>query len=98
MTRKLLFVDKLPNGWTLFGKTGWSGSMSKPDGTNELGWFVGWIEKGNNFFPFAYNIRESKVNLSQRIPRAKKRNSSKKNSRPKKVKPLKETSNVIKIY
>ncbi len=71
MTRQLIFIEELPNGWKLFGKTGWSGSTSKPDGKNELGWFIGWIEKGDDFLPFAYNIRENKINLPQRIPRVK---------------------------
>lgn len=70
-TKQLVFLEELPTGWKLFGKTGWSGSTNKPDGQNELGWFVGWIEKEGEYFPFAYNIRESKINLPQRIPRVK---------------------------
>lgn len=71
MTKTLLFVDILPEGWKLFGKTGWS-SMIESDGKNvEIGWFVGWIEKDAIFFSFAYNIREGKINLAQRIPRVK---------------------------
>ncbi|MGB7128193.1 MAG: penicillin-binding transpeptidase domain-containing protein [Candidatus Rhabdochlamydia sp.] len=73
MTKKLLFVDQLPEGWNLFGKTGWTGSIMQEDGKNsEIGWFVGWIEKEDKFFPFAYNICEGKINLAQRIPRVKK--------------------------
>ena len=71
MTRQLLFLEEFPNGWKLFGKTGWSGSTSKPDGKNEIGWFVGWIEKENDFFPFAYHIRENKIKLSQRMSKVK---------------------------
>lgn len=71
MTRLLLFIEELPNGWKLFGKTGWSGSTSKLDGKNELGWFIGWVEKEGDFFPFAYHIRDNKINFSQRIPRVK---------------------------
>lgn len=66
-TKALLFVDELPGGWKLFGKTGWSGSSIDL----EIGWFVGWVEKGQAVFPFAYNIREKKINLAQRIPRVK---------------------------
>jgi beta-lactamase class D len=63
----------LPGGWNLFGKTGWTGSMTGEDGKNsEIGWFVGWVEKDDKFFPFAYNIYEDKINLAQRIPRVKK--------------------------
>lgn len=71
MTKSLLFIEELFDGWKLYGKMGWSGSTSKPDGINELGWFVGWIEKDNHFFPFAYNILENKINLTQRISRVK---------------------------
>ncbi len=68
MTKMLLFIEELPNGWKLFGKTGWSGS--KPVGKNfQTGWFIGWVEKEDKFFPFAYNIHEAKINLPQRIPR-----------------------------
>lgn len=68
MTKAILFKEALPGGWKLFGKTGWSGS----DVGLEHGWFVGWIEKDERFFPFAYLIREPKIKLDQRIPRVKK--------------------------
>lgn len=65
------FRNLLVGGWKLFGKTGWSLPIRKFDGKNEIGWFIGWIENGDDFFPFAYNIREDKIKLSQRIPRVK---------------------------
>src|SRR5574342_335367 len=68
-TRSLLFKGETPEGWRLFGKTGWSGS--KDGKALEHGWFVGWIEKNHQFFPFAYLIRERKINLDQRIPRVR---------------------------
>jgi len=71
MTRQISFIEELSNGWKLFGKTGWSGSTNKPDGENELGWFIGWVEKGDDFLPFAYHIRANKINLPQRVPRIK---------------------------
>jgi len=72
MTKTLLFKEESPDGWKLFGKTGWSGSDIGKDGkTLEHGWFIGWLEKDHNFFPFAYLIREQKINLDQRIPRVK---------------------------
>jgi beta-lactamase class D len=72
MTKALLFKEELPDGWKLFGKTGWSGSDIGKDGkTLEHSWFVGWIEKCGNFYPFAYLIRAEKINLDQRIPRVK---------------------------
>ncbi len=72
MTKALLFKEELPEGWKLFGKTGWSGSYIGKDGKPlEHGWFVGWLEKDHKVFPFAYLIRERKINLDQRVPRVK---------------------------
>ncbi len=72
MTKEILFVEELPEGWKLFGKTGWGGYVKEQDSKNlEIAWFVGWVEKNDIFFPFAYNIRENKINLTQRIPRVK---------------------------
>lgn len=72
MTKAILFKEELPDGWKLFGKTGWSGSNITKDGkTLEHSWFVGWIEKDESFYPFAYLIRDKKINLDQRIPRVK---------------------------
>jgi len=48
MTRKILFVEDLPNGWKLYGKTG-SGHPKDDQGVKnenqQTGWFVGWAEK-----------------------------------------------------
>ncbi len=69
-TKAILFKQELASGWKLFGKTGWSGSIGRNDATVlEYGWFIGWIEKENRYFPFAYLIREKKIRLNQRIPR-----------------------------
>lgn len=71
MTKALLFKEELSEGWNLYGKTG-CGSEMGPDGkTLQFGWFVGWIENDHYFFPFAYLIREQKINPDQRIPRVK---------------------------
>lgn len=35
------------NRWTLYAKTGWA---------NNIGWWVGWVEKQGNIFSFALNI------------------------------------------
>ena len=72
MTKAILFKEELSEGWKLFGKTGWSGSDITKDGkTLEHSWFVGWIEKDQAFYSFAYLIRDKKINLDQRIPRVK---------------------------
>jgi beta-lactamase class D len=72
MTKAILFKEDLAQGWKLFGKTGWSGSIGRDDDTVlEYAWFVGWIEKDIHFFPFAYFIRDKKIALDQRTPRVK---------------------------
>ena len=72
MTKALLFKEALSEGWNLYGKTGWSGSYITADGRiQEHGWFVGWIESGDQFYPFAYLIQDKKLELGQRIPRVK---------------------------
>jgi beta-lactamase class D len=37
--------------WILYGKTGWAGAK-KPD----IGWWVGWVQKGDRLYSFALNI------------------------------------------
>jgi len=66
ITKSFLFIDELPGGGKLFGKTGLGNEENL-----EIGWFVGWIEKDENVFVFAYNIRDTKVNPDRRIPRVK---------------------------
>lgn len=64
--KSLFFVDNLPGGWKLFGKTEFG-----HDEDLEIGWFVGWIEKENKVLIFAYNIRDIKTDPSLRVPRVK---------------------------
>lgn len=67
MTKNILFKEELQNGWKLYGKTGYSGSISPIP----FAWFVGWIEKDERSFIFAYQIRADKIQLDQRVPRVK---------------------------
>ncbi len=59
MTKNLLFVEEWPLSWKLFGKTG---------SCSDRGWFVGWIENEEHFFPFAY---QGPLGRSERILRVK---------------------------
>ncbi len=52
LTKQIMFVDNLDDGWKLYGKTGSKDTQS--------GWFVGWIEKGNRKIIFAHYIEDSK--------------------------------------
>ncbi|MGK5595279.1 MAG: penicillin-binding transpeptidase domain-containing protein [Parachlamydiaceae bacterium] len=71
ITKNFLFQEEF-DGWKLFGKTAWSGRAKKDDNRIlEHGWFVGWVEKGDQYYPFAYLIQEKNIKLDQRIPRVK---------------------------
>lgn len=63
MTRKILFIENLKNGWKLYGKTG-SGYLLNEDRTQKLeikhGWFVGWIEKEDRKIVFVNHITDDK--------------------------------------
>lgn len=66
MTRSILYIEQLNNEGKLFGKTGWGRAFDQ-----EIGWFVGWVEKDTKKFPFVYLNIEDKIQLNQRIPRTK---------------------------
>lgn len=53
MTRKILYLEELDNGWKLYGKTG-SGHLSDPE--LKTGWFIGWIEKEEHTVLFTYYL------------------------------------------
>ena len=63
MTKNILFVEELPGGWKLYGKTG-SGVLLSPDRTRKLkiqhGWFIGWIEKDGRVIAFSNHISDDK--------------------------------------
>ena len=50
MTKALLYDQTFPSGWLLYGKTG-SGFHSHT--SNKIAWYVGWIEKDAQQYPFA---------------------------------------------
>lgn len=59
LTRKILYVEDLPGSWALYGKTG-GGYVANSDGTlnqnKHIGWFIGWIEKGERKIIFAHYV------------------------------------------
>lgn len=63
MTKNILFVEDLKNGWKLYGKTG-MGGLIKIDGIKipDLyhGWFIGFIEKGDRRIIFSNHIEDDK--------------------------------------
>ncbi|QSH41391.1 class D beta-lactamase [Lentisphaerota bacterium ZTH] len=74
MTRKILFVEKLADGWKLYGKTG-NGSQQRADGSKikdrQVGWFVGWISKGKRHIVFVYRILDKNKQNTYASLRAK---------------------------
>ncbi len=74
MTKNILFVEELKNGWKFYGKTG-MGSLLNADGTKNPdlyhGWFIGWIEKGDRRIIFSNHIEDDKKEEIGAIQRAK---------------------------
>lgn len=62
MTKNIMFVEDLYDGWKLYGKTG-ACCVQNPDGSKiqemKLGWFIGWIQKGERKVVFVH-YREEK--------------------------------------
>jgi beta-lactamase class D len=74
MTRRLLYVGELPNGWSVRGKTGTGFQMQDdgtPDLTRQIGWFVGWAGKGKRNIVFVYAVGDEQVQPSRAGLRAR---------------------------
>lgn len=48
--REIILLDKGAN-WKLYGKTGWQNAPG-----HGVGWWVGWVQKGDCVYPFALNM------------------------------------------
>lgn len=68
--KSLFFLEELEGGWKLFGKTG-GGTLILDSCQNELGWFVGWIEKQESWLAFAYQVNEEKIDQKKKVPRVR---------------------------
>ncbi len=72
MTKQLLFIENIADGWKLYGKTGSGHIVNEADPSDEskpIGWFVGWLESGDRRIFFAQYIQEDKpstVSLGQK--------------------------------
>lgn len=73
-TRNILFLETLPNGWKLFGKTG-SGYQQLSDGkldkARQIGWFIGWVKKDDKALIFVQYIEDDKAENTYASLRAK---------------------------
>ena len=57
-TKNIMYVQELPGGWKLYGKTGNGAKLDANGGKTDMqqGWFVGYIEKDNKKVVFASHI------------------------------------------
>ncbi len=65
-TREILLREKWEDGSILYGKTGFGIPKGKP-----LGWFVGWLEQGEQLFIFAYNNDDEDMRPEKSVPRTR---------------------------
>ncbi|MBF0368715.1 MAG: class D beta-lactamase [Magnetococcales bacterium] len=49
--RRIIPRERMEEGWSLFGKTGWAVAESL-----HIGWYVGWVERQDEIVPFAVKI------------------------------------------
>ena len=58
-TKNIMYLETLPNGWKLHGKTG-NGSQLDDEGRKmadrQVGWFVGFVKKDKKVITFSYLI------------------------------------------
>jgi beta-lactamase class D len=61
---KEITLQEKTDAYALHAKTGWCAS-TKP----QIGWWVGWVERDNQIFPFALNIdMQSDEDAAKRVP------------------------------
>lgn len=73
MTKKILYVQELAGGWHLYGKTGSGCLLGSDRSKTEIkhGWFIGWIEKGDQKIIFVNHIVDDKKEEQHAGPRAR---------------------------
>ena len=74
MTKQLLFIENIADGWKLYGKTGSGHIVNEADPNDEskhIGWFVGWLENGDRRIFFAQYIQEDKPSTVYESQKAK---------------------------
>jgi beta-lactamase class D len=58
LTKKIMFIEELPGGWKLYGRTGNGTLLDQNHNKTDLqhGWFVGYMEKGERRIVFTSHI------------------------------------------
>ncbi|MEC7617801.1 MAG: penicillin-binding transpeptidase domain-containing protein [Pseudomonadota bacterium] len=62
-TKRIMFIEKLENGWDLYGKTGNCSQLDrqgKKIQDRQVGWFVGFVKKDDQVKTFVYHILDDK--------------------------------------
>lgn len=69
--RRITIIEDAPH-WTLHAKSGW-GIKAAANAKTDLGWIIGWLDRGGRRWFFAINIdMPGAENAKQRLPLAKK--------------------------
>jgi len=74
LTEAIMPQFPLPDGWTVYGKTGTGfqpGPLGAPDHDRQFGWFVGWAQKGARRVVFARLLKDEAKNEEYAGPRAR---------------------------
>lgn len=73
MTRKIMYLEDLPNNWKLYGKTGSGYLLDDARLKTDIkhGWFIGWIQKSDRRIVFVSHIVDKHVEATHAGPRAK---------------------------
>lgn len=63
LTKQLLFIENIADGWKLYGTTGSGYRVNAADPSDEskpIGWFVGWLQRSDRTVFFSQSIEEDK--------------------------------------
>lgn len=69
MLKKGDFSGEEWKGWKLYGKTGTANPLNpdnSEDESRQIGWFVGWIEKGDRKIIFASNVEQNQIIFNEK--------------------------------
>ena len=58
-TKRVMYIEELPQGWKLHGKTGSGTHQMAGKKVVKIGWFVGWIERGGIARTFVCQYRSA---------------------------------------
>ena len=73
MTKSIIFIGVLEDGWKLYGKTGSGYQLDDKKERTQIheGWFIGFLEKNGKYLVFAYHILDDEKQNDYAGQRAK---------------------------